>query len=191
MRDQYMRSGEHLLYTPFFYSHLSFQFECILTFWECHPLFIICVSLLYSAGDTFILLYSITSRSSFDEVTCFRDQLMRVKDDEYVPFVICGNKCDLEDQREVTAEEGIALARSFSKPDEGYIVPFFETSAKCRINIEEAFFESCRVAPRHGSEYKVVMMGGGGVGKSASVIQFIQNHFVDGKEEYRLLVGKQ
>lgn len=28
-------------------------------------------------------------------------------------------------------------------------------------------------------EYKLVVVGGGGVGKSALTIQFIQNHFVD------------
>lgn len=29
------------------------------------------------------------------------------------------------------------------------------------------------------NEYKVVVVGGGGVGKSALTIQFIQSHFVD------------
>ncbi|GAA6019400.1 hypothetical protein JCM10207_001373, partial [Rhodosporidiobolus poonsookiae] len=28
-------------------------------------------------------------------------------------------------------------------------------------------------------EYKIVVVGGGGVGKSALTIQFIQSHFVD------------
>ena len=29
------------------------------------------------------------------------------------------------------------------------------------------------------TEYKLVIVGGGGVGKSALTIQFIQNHFID------------
>ena len=31
----------------------------------------------------------------------------------------------------------------------------------------------------HIKEYKLVVVGGGGVGKSALTIQFIQSHFVD------------
>jgi hypothetical protein len=36
-----------------------------------------------------------------------------------------------------------------------------------------------RLIPRTGLEYKLVVVGGGGVGKSAFIIQFIQSHFVD------------
>jgi GTPase SAR1 family protein len=32
------------------------------------------------------------------------------------------------------------------------------------------------------TEYKLVIVGGGGVGKSALTIQLIQNHFIDGKK---------
>ena len=48
-----------------------------------------------------------------------------------------GNKCDLAGYREVTTQEGIEMAKSFK-------CPFFETSAKDRINIEESFFELVR-----------------------------------------------
>ena len=46
-------------------------------------------------------------------------------------------QCDLVDNREVTTEEGRDLAKSFG-------VPFFESSAKSRINVEEAFYELVR-----------------------------------------------
>ena len=36
-----------------------------------------------------------------------------------------------------------------------------------------------RVTPRNGVEYKIVVMGAGGVGKSAITVQFIQGHFVN------------
>jgi GTPase KRas protein len=49
-------------------------------------------------------------------------------------MVICGNKCDLAEDRQVTKAEGEDLARSFG-------VPFFETSALSRINVDESFFE--------------------------------------------------
>merc|ERR1711991_711156 len=56
-----------------------------------------------------------------------------------------------------------------------------ETSAKTRHNVEEAFFNLIRATPRRGKEYKVCILGDGGVGKSALTIQFVQNHFI---EEY-------
>ena len=44
-------------------------------------------------------------------------------------------QCDIVDERlQVSPEEGRALAQSFG-------VPFFVTSAKDRINVDEAFFE--------------------------------------------------
>lgn len=124
-------------------------------------------------SDCFYIVYSITSRSSFDEVPAIISQIKRIKDIDNVPAIIVGNKCDLEYQRQVTTKEGQDLARRFG-------LPFQETSAKTRDGVQEAFFELIRHTPRvNGKEYKVTILGGGGVGKSASCIQFISNHFVD------------
>jgi GTPase KRas protein len=65
-------------------------------------------------GQGFILTFSITSRQSFNEATVFRDQIHRVKDADHVPIVLTGNKCDLEDERQVTTQEASALARSWN-----------------------------------------------------------------------------
>ena len=43
-------------------------------------------------------------------------------------------KVDLENERLVSTVEGRDLAKSFS-------IPFMETSAKARINVEDAFYE--------------------------------------------------
>ena len=88
-------------------------------------------------GQGFLCTYAITSRSSFDEITSFREQILRVKDEDKVPMVLVGNKCDLEEERQVTAVEGQDLAKSFG-------CPIYETSAKARINVEEAFYELVR-----------------------------------------------
>jgi GTPase KRas protein len=85
-------------------------------------------------GEGFLCVYSITSRSSFDEITSFREQILRVKDRDSVPMIIVGNKCDLENERQVTPSEGRDLAKSFN-------CQFMETSAKTRVNVEDAFFE--------------------------------------------------
>ena len=87
--------------------------------------------------------------------------------------VLCGNKCDLESERAVSQEEGLAFAKRIGWP-------FFETSAKHNINITEAIHELVRKTPRlRGKEYKLVIQGAGGVGKSAICIRFVAKHFVE------------
>lgn len=49
-------------------------------------------------------------------------------------MILIGTKCDLEDMREVSKEEGQTLAQK-------YRCPFFESSAKARINIKEPIYE--------------------------------------------------
>jgi GTPase KRas protein len=88
-------------------------------------------------GQGFLCTFAITSRSSFDEITSFREQILRVKDEDQVPMVLIGNKCDLEQERQVTTVEGQDLAKSFG-------CPFYETSAKARINVEDAFYQLVR-----------------------------------------------
>ena len=93
----------------------------------------------------------------------------------YTLQVVCGNKCDLESQRVVSTAEGAAFAQRIGWP-------FFETSAKLNINITEAIQELVRRTPRvNGKDYKLVIQGSGGVGKSSMCIRFVQGAFV---EEY-------
>lgn len=55
-------------------------------------------------GEGFLLVYSITSRQSFEEIQQFQQQILRVKDKDYFPIIIVGNKCDLEGEREVSKQ---------------------------------------------------------------------------------------
>ena len=96
-------------------------------------------------GQGFICVYAVTSRSAFDEITSFREQILRVKDEDKVPMVLAGNKCDLEEERQVTTVEGQDLAKSFG-------CPFYETSAKARINVEEAFYELVREIRKYNNK---------------------------------------
>ena len=54
-------------------------------------------------GEGFLLVYSITSRNSFEEINVFHQQILRVKDQDNVPVIIVANKCDLEYERQVGA----------------------------------------------------------------------------------------
>ncbi|KAL9059054.1 MAG: hypothetical protein Q9162_001442 [Coniocarpon cinnabarinum] len=88
-------------------------------------------------GEGFLLVYSITSRESFEEVLQFQQQILRVKDKDYFPIILVGNKCDLESERKVPYEQGEQAAKDFR-------CPFIETSAKSRQNVERAFYDTVR-----------------------------------------------
>lgn len=75
-------------------------------------------------GQGFIIVYSLTSKQSFNDSKLIREQILRVKGTEKVPIVLAANKCDIVGpQREVTTEEGFNLANE-------WCVPYIETSAK-------------------------------------------------------------
>jgi GTPase SAR1 family protein len=52
-------------------------------------------------GEGFLMVYSITSRDSFEEISTFYQQILRVKDMDQFPVIIVANKCDLEYERQV------------------------------------------------------------------------------------------
>lgn len=76
-------------------------------------------------GQGFLLVFSITSKSSLTELINLREEIIRIKDDESVPIVIAGNKADLEDQR------GVERAKAFSI-SQLWEAPYYETSARTR-----------------------------------------------------------
>ncbi|KAN0036492.1 hypothetical protein ACTFIV_001789 [Dictyostelium citrinum] len=80
------------------------------------------------SGKGYLLVYSITSIESFKEIKSLRDTILRCyeinnKTKPMIPFILVGNKCDLEYQRQVSKQQGLDLVKSFN-------CPFFETSAK-------------------------------------------------------------
>ena len=95
-------------------------------------------------GQGFMLVYSITSQATFDDLTGLHEQIFRVKDEDDVPFILVGGECDLEKERKVGMNQGQDLAHHWE-------CPFMEVSAKENINIAEAFFElGCLVHAKYG-----------------------------------------
>ncbi|KAL4648393.1 ras-related protein Rap-1b [Arapaima gigas] len=57
----------------------------------------------------------------------------------FVPMILVGNKCDLEEERVVGKEQGQNLARQWNN------CAFLESSAKSKINVNEIFYDlTCR-----------------------------------------------
>ncbi|KAF9187407.1 Ras GTPase [Mortierella polycephala] len=96
-------------------------------------------------GEGFLLVYSITSRNSFEEISTFYQQILRVKDKDFFPIILVANKCDLEHERQVSTHEGRELAKQFGSR-------LIETSAKQRINVDEAFYNLVREIRRFNKE---------------------------------------
>jgi len=90
------------------------------------------------SGQGFLLVFSITSLSSLTELDELRDQIVRIKDDPNIPLVIVGNKSDLEEDRAVSRSRAFSVSQSWNN------APYYETSARRRANVDEAFVNLCR-----------------------------------------------
>ncbi|BFZ16499.1 hypothetical protein BsWGS_19538 [Bradybaena similaris] len=94
-----------------------------------------------SKGHAFILVYSISSRQSLEELKPIRDEIIEMKGDiEGIPVMLVGNKCD-DVNRECTVQEGIELAKRWN-------CAFLETSAKTNHNVKELFQELLQLEKR-------------------------------------------
>lgn len=124
-----------------------------------------------NSAQGLLLVYSITSRRSFEAALALVDFSRQLKDTYDVPMILVGNKSDLNQERTVTRKEAQEAATRLG-------IPFLETSAKTAENIEEAFITLVKSVPQTGSMYKLAVLGDGGVGKSSVTIQFVSHHFV-------------
>lgn len=72
-----------------------------------------------------------------------REQILRVKNDENIPFLLVGNKSDLGEKRKVPLNEATSRATQWG-------VPYVETSAKTRANVDKVtqllvFGDRCQI----------------------------------------------
>nr|XP_056701079.1 GTP-binding protein Di-Ras3 [Euleptes europaea] len=101
-----------------------------------------------SKGHAFMLVYSVTSRQSLEELEQIYEQVCHIKGDiQKVPIMLVGNKSD-DTQREVDASEGEVLASKWK-------CSFMETSAKMNYNVQELFQELLTLEKRRSVSLQV------------------------------------
>ncbi|XP_002157639.1 ras-related protein Rab-8A isoform X1 [Hydra vulgaris] len=90
----------------------------------------------YRGAMGIMLVYDITNDKSFENI---KNWIRNIEEHAAadVEKMILGNKCDMNDKRQVSAERGQALAMDHN-------VKFMETSAKTSANVEEAFISLAR-----------------------------------------------
>ena len=85
------------------------------------------------SADGIILMFDLTKQKTYDQISNWMTNIRKYKGDDF-PMILIGNKCDLEDKRVITKEEGIELA-------EKYKLKYFETSNKTGVNVKESAME--------------------------------------------------
>ncbi|KAF4976057.1 hypothetical protein FZEAL_7235 [Fusarium zealandicum] len=91
----------------------------------------------YRGADCCVLVYDVNNAKSFEALDSWRDEFLiqaSPRDPPNFPFVVLGNKIDVEESKRVISNKR-AMTFCQSKGD----IPYFETSAKEAINIDQAF----------------------------------------------------
>ena len=89
------------------------------------------ISSYFKGAHGILLIYDITAKDSFKELENWLGEVERNANSQVLKILI-GNKCDLEDRREISKDEGEAFAMRNG-------MQFMETSAKLNTNVNEAF----------------------------------------------------
>jgi len=89
----------------------------------------------YRGADSCVLCYDVNVAKTFDNLDSWRDEFLieaGPRDPDNFPFVVLGNKIDM-DSRVVAQKRALAWCQAKGN------IPYFETSAKEAINVEQAF----------------------------------------------------
>ena len=85
----------------------------------------------YRGGNGVLVVYDITDRDSFENLNSWLIEIEKNANKNVYKLLI-GNKCDLEEKRKVSYQEGKDFATSNG-------MQFIETSAKADTKVKEAF----------------------------------------------------
>eukprot|EP00010_Vexillifera_abyssalis_P002146 CAMPEP_0201553716 /NCGR_PEP_ID=MMETSP0173_2-20130828/32572_1 /ASSEMBLY_ACC=CAM_ASM_000268 /TAXON_ID=218659 /ORGANISM="Vexillifera sp., Strain DIVA3 564/2" /LENGTH=185 /DNA_ID=CAMNT_0047964661 /DNA_START=48 /DNA_END=605 /DNA_ORIENTATION=- len=88
-------------------------------------------------ADGCVVTFSITDKKSYTESLSMRNAVLRAHDCDDYPTVYVATKSDLEEHRQVSKDEALAVAKKWN-------APYIETSAKTGVNVQQVFHESVR-----------------------------------------------
>ncbi|EAS04830.2 small guanosine triphosphatase family Ras family protein (macronuclear) [Tetrahymena thermophila SB210] len=91
----------------------------------------------YRSAAGALLVYDITKRESFQHLGRWLEEA-RQNGNPQMSFILVGNKCDLEQDRQVSYEEGEKFAKEHD-------LVYLEVSAKTAYNVEEAFKQTAKM----------------------------------------------
>jgi len=104
----------------------------------------------YRGADCCVLVFDVNNVKSFETLDSWRDEFLiqaSPRDPDNFPFVVLGNKVDVEDTKRMVFQKR-AVTWCQSKGN----IPYFETSAKENINVEQAFQSVAKAALQQESD---------------------------------------
>ncbi|KAH3758675.1 Rab GTPase [Pelomyxa schiedti] len=90
----------------------------------------------YRGADCCVLVFDVNVAKTFENLDSWRDEFLiqaAPRNPDTFPFVVLGNKIDLENQRVISQKRAVSWCQAKGN------IPYFETSAKEAINVEQAF----------------------------------------------------
>lgn len=105
----------------------------------------------YRGADCCVLVYDVNSQKTFDNLDNWRDEFLiqaNPADQENFPFVVLGNKVDVEEGRSRVVTD--KKVKQWCNPKNN--IPYFETSAKDDVNVDDAFQCIARNALKNETE---------------------------------------
>uniref|UniRef100_A0A6B2LNH2 Uncharacterized protein n=1 Tax=Arcella intermedia TaxID=1963864 RepID=A0A6B2LNH2_9EUKA len=102
----------------------------------------------YRGADCCVLVYDVNVQQSFEHLDSWREDFLShacPRDPEGFPFVVLGNKIDMG-QRVVSSKRAQAWCQTKGQ------LPYFETSAKDSIHVDQAFQTVAKLALQQEKE---------------------------------------
>jgi Ras-related protein Rab-7A len=109
----------------------------------------------YRGADSCVLVFDVNVAKTFENLDSWRDEFLiqaGPRDPDNFPFVVLGNKIDLTGDSRVVAQK-----RAYSWCQAKGNIPYFETSAKEAVNVEQAFQVIARNALKQEAEEDIYL----------------------------------
>ena len=104
----------------------------------------------YRGADSCILVFDVNNSKSFETIDSWKDEFLiqaNPRDVANFPFILIGNKVDQDQSKRMVSQK-----RALNWCAANGNIPYFETSAKEAINVDQAFTSACKNALEGESE---------------------------------------